>query len=289
MRARLRREDGMTLVEMLVSMTVTLLVLSAVLVIFEGFERGAKANERLTEAQDAARRGMATVVSSLRNAGAPTTSLAQPVTVARSQPDDLVVLSTDWPGESRQGTGVHRLRFCLNPARDTLWFEGRRAGASGPTDPGSACPGNQAGWERREIVTGVANTAAQPVFTYAGPGGGAIRSVGVLLALQAGDAQRSRPKPLRSAVTLRGAVLPEVDPDDITPTCLPDGSGTLLNLGVSLDEAGNPLTLLPASGSAGAQVGPLQVLVPRGASAVQLVVKNSLGLQQLLLKPVPPC
>lgn len=288
MRGRLRSEDGMTIVEVLVSMTVSLLVLTAVLGIFEGFERGAKANERLTEAQDTARRGMSTMVTSLRSAGSPATGLATAATVVRAGADDLVVLTTNWPGESRSGTGVHRVRYCLNAARDTIWFEGLKAGTAGPTDPGTACPGTAAGWQRRTVVGKVANAASEPVFTY-GTTNGAVRSVGILLAIQAGTSERARPKPLRSAVTLRGAVLPDVQPDDITATCLPDGSGTLLSLGAALLQQADPLKLLPVAGTPGVAVGPLQVLVPKGTAVIQLAVKNLLGLQQILLKPVPAC
>lgn len=290
MRARVAREDGFTMVEVLVSLVVTVLVLSAVLGSVEAFQRGARANERLTGAQDAARQGMTQMVRVLRSAGEPSTSLAQSTTVQRALPDDLVVRTTDFPDESRQGTGVHRVRYCLSADRKTLWQETLREGAAVTGDPGTGCPGTAPGWQRRIAVAAVANKPAEPVFTYGSSSTG-IRSVGVLLAIQAGDGARDRPTPLRSAATLRGAVLPEVGPGNVTPVCQPDGSGTLLTLGLSLDGDGNPLTLLPSGtgASAGVSVGPAQVLVPRGVTAVQLVVKNALGLQKLLLKEVPAC
>lgn len=278
-----RREDGMTLVEILIAMVIALVVGSAVLEVFEKFDRGADANERLTDAQDNARRAMGTMVRVLRNAGAAPSATSQPATVLRAQPDDVLVRTTDWPGASRHGSGVHLVRYCLSAARDTVYFQGLRAGTAGPQDPGTACPGAAAGWETKVAVQRVANAAAEPVFVY-GTTAGQIRTVGIDLAIQAGTRHRARPTHLRSAATLRGAVLPEVDADDITPQCQPDGR-SLLSLGVAVDGDGNPLRL---GSETGIPVGDRELLVTAG-STVQVVVSNVLGLQKLLLKEVPPC
>jgi prepilin-type N-terminal cleavage/methylation domain-containing protein len=70
-RRPLRCEDGFTLTELLVAMTLSLIVLFAVLGAFDAFSGGVAANNRLTAAEDTARREVAAMVRILRDAGAP--------------------------------------------------------------------------------------------------------------------------------------------------------------------------------------------------------------------------
>ncbi|MGH2897542.1 MAG: PulJ/GspJ family protein, partial [Solirubrobacteraceae bacterium] len=231
MSAGLRREDGFTLVELLIAMSITLVLLFAALTSFDAFNTGAASTTRQTNAEDAARTTVNRIVGVLRNAGAPTpVSGAQPATVITSQGNDLVFRTTAWPGESELDTGTHVGRMCLDTTTHVLWFDGLRSGAAGPTSPGSACPSAAAGWTHQPLATKIVNTAAQPVFRYgaATP----VRSVGISLRTESGTVARTRPLALHSGGALRGALAPQVTPGDISNGGCESGKALLtLNIG----------------------------------------------------------
>lgn len=286
MSARARRtaagEAGFTIVELLVAMTLSLIVATAALSSFDAFNAGVARNSRLTDAEDTARRQVGVMVRALRNGGTPPAADGtQAAAIQRAGGNDIVFLSTSWPGESRVGvTGAHVQRYCLNTATKTLWFDGLKAGTAGPSNPGTACPSTAQGWVHRGAVPKVVNTAARPIFSY--PATGTVRSVGVDLLMEGGDSRRARPVELRSAATLRGALAPIVSPGDVAVDCTSAGPGkALLSLGV-----GRSLGL---SAPGGVGLGPGKLLLDLSSvqnGGVNLVVSNLLGLQKLLFKPV---
>lgn len=279
------REAGFTVVELLVSMTVMLGVLFATLSAFDAFNSGVARNNRLTAAEDGARRTVARVVGILRGAGAPApVSGAQPATVIRAHGNDLVVRSTTWPGESAVGiTGTHVVRLCVDGAGRTLWLDGLRAGVAGPTDPGAACPSTATGWSHQPLETGVVNDAAEPLFQLGS--GSPVRTVGVALRLEGGTVARSRPLALVSGVALRGALAPQVAAGDVTVG--PCESGKAL-LTLDLDAGGASTDGAKLTAANAITVGPGQILVDASTSPVDvaLTVTNVLGLQTLLFKQV---
>lgn len=281
---RLASEDGFTLTELLVAMTVSVVVLLATLGTLDAFNSGVAENNRLTDAADAARRDVAAVVGVLRDAGAPApVSGSQPTTVLQAGANDLVFLSRAWPGESGVGaTANHVERYCLDTATKTLWFNGLKAGTSGSATPGSACPSTAAGWTSQVAARNVLNTAADPIFVY---GSAPLRSVSLNLRLQSGTAVKSRPLELRSGGTLRGALAPQLGAGDITVG--PCNSGrTLLTL--NLGAAGASGNGVKVSAPNGIPVGPGKILVPATSTPqnVPLTITNLLGLQTLLTKSV---
>jgi prepilin-type N-terminal cleavage/methylation domain-containing protein len=143
-------QAGFTLVEVLVAMTLTLVVASLALGVFEAFDRGVAANSRLTDAQDTSRRELGLMVRTLREAGAPAgADGVLPTAVTRSDDNDIVFRSRAWPGEADTGSNAdHLQRFCLNTTTKILWFDGKHASTPGDDDPGSACPSTAPGWTR---------------------------------------------------------------------------------------------------------------------------------------------
>lgn len=283
------REEGFTLVELLVAMVIALVIASAALGAFEAFDSGAASNNRLTAAEDAARREMGNLVRVLRDGGAPASGPADapPVAVLRNDPNDLVFVSTAWPGESQTSAGVYTERYCLDDLGDRLWFEGLRTVPSAGADLTivTSCPSQAAGWTSRIAVPGVVNSEAQPVFSFgsATP----VRSVGISLRLEAGTQSATRPIELRSGATLRGALTPEVVPGDITSPCTDEGAGrVLLELGVTGLSLAGPAGAIPA--------GRGKILVDRVAlqGGLELTVTDALGLRKRLFKqqscPPPP-
>lgn len=272
-------ERGFALTELLVAMTVGLLVSFAALTVLDSFSRGVAGSSRLTDAQDSARHQVDQMVSVLRDAGAPAPkAAAQVATIVSAADNDVVFRSTSWPRESSTGTApgtYHTQRLCLETATKTVWFDGIRAGAVGPTTPGSACPSTATGWNHAAMATNVINSAADPLFRV---GSAPIRSIGLSLRLEGGTTASSRPLELNSGGTVRGGLAPQVTASDIT--ACNDGGRPLLSLNL-----GTGLSL--TSASAAIQIGPGKILLGIGATGnISLTVTNVLGLQTLLTKPI---
>ena len=71
MRARAREESGHTLVELLVTMVLSVLMLGVVLLIGDLFLANSTANSKLTQAEDDSRRVMSQMVRTVRDAPQP--------------------------------------------------------------------------------------------------------------------------------------------------------------------------------------------------------------------------
>lgn len=280
-RHRLAREDGFTLVELLVSTSVSLILVFAALLSFDMFNSGAGKASRLTNAQDAARRDTQRIVGVLRNAGAPApVSGAQPTTVIQALPNDLVFRTSAWPGESSVDPGgVHIARLCLDTTTKTLWFDGLRAGTSGPATPGSACPSTATGWTHKVMSSRVINNAANPVFRYTGSA--TVRSVGLSLRLEGGSTAKSRPLVVQSGSALRGALAPVLNATDITKVSCEDGYALL-----SINPAAGQALKLSAPGGITAGAGKVLVAATGTLTNISITISDALGLVQTLLKPV---
>jgi type II secretory pathway pseudopilin PulG len=282
---RLANEDGFTLTELLVAMTVSIIVLLATLGALDAFNNGVAVNNRLTDAGDTARREVAEMVRVLRDGGAPTpTSGAQPSTVVQAGANDLVFLSRSWPGESGVGTtSNHVERYCLNTTTRTLWFDGLKAGTSGSATPGSACPSTASGWTSRAIATNVLNSVADPVFIYGA--GSPVRSVAIKVRVEGGTTLKSHPVELRSGATLRGALAPQLRATDITVAPC-EGGKALLSL--SLGAGGATANGAKLSAPNGIPAGAGQILIAATSTPANVVITitNLLGLQTLLTKSV---
>ena len=174
---RPRRDDGFTLVEVLLVMTIGLVILGATLMSFTQFSRRDKQSQTLNDATQMARNSMDIASRQLRNLANQDPSQLT-TTIAVAQPDDLVFQTSD---PSRKW-----VRYCLatsggTPASSTtrarLWeSESLTAAAPGGSMLG-ACPGT--GWTtQRTVADYVTNKHAGrdfPVFSYscstaAGPG-----------------------------------------------------------------------------------------------------------------------
>ena len=266
---RLAAEDGFTLTELLVAMMVSTVVLFATLGAFDAFNSGVAKNSRLTDATDAARRQVAEVVGSLRDAG----------DITRAGGNDIVFQSTSWPGESGIGpTTNYTERYCVNTATRTLWFNGvKSAGASA----GPACPSTAGGWTSRVVASNVLTDA--PVFVY---GSAPVRSVSINLRLESGTALKPRPLELRSGGALRGALPPQVTSNDVNKVGSCEGGKALLAL--TAGAGGASAYGAKISAPNGIPVGPGQILVPATSTPqdVTLTITNLSGLKTVLTKSV---
>ena len=167
----LRREDGMSLVEVLIVSILMLIVLGATLTTFNSFERNARDNQDLNEAQDQSRRALDLLARDLRNLASPTPLL--PLAVDRMDDQDLIFQSEGKvkPLDSLNAQNTVRVRFCLNEASKTLVRQIQTwKTVDAPAIPASGC-GDELGWDSTLAVARDVSNGARPIFTYNAPPG----------------------------------------------------------------------------------------------------------------------
>jgi type II secretory pathway component PulJ len=167
----LREQDGFSLIELLVSCTLMIIVLSATLGAFDVFGKNSSTNQQLTDAQDQARRGLDRMAWELRNATSYTVGAADTAgAVQRATPWDMIFKAVDpttTPTSSGNANNVERVRYCLDTPTSTLWRQVQTLNSAAP--PGAPsdtnCPG--AGWTSKTVVaTNVVNGGGRRAFTF---------------------------------------------------------------------------------------------------------------------------
>jgi prepilin-type N-terminal cleavage/methylation domain-containing protein len=262
-RRGLADEAGFTLVELLVAMTLSLIVLFALLQTFDAFSTSAARQTRVTDASDQVRRTMDSVVHDLRQ--------AQTIEVAG--PNDLVYTVTDAAAHTVRG------RICLDGATGRLW-RANVTTANPPAVPiaaGTACP--TAGSGAYPVATlRSTNSASNPIFRYDSGTPSAVRNVSITLALSAGNAGHADTSTLRTSAFLRAQAeaAPAVTPRTVDSSCKATHQPVLtLAAGVG---AGTTVsyTDLDNVSLGGANPGVPHTL-PAGTTTVVATVTNALG------------
>jgi prepilin-type N-terminal cleavage/methylation domain-containing protein len=254
MRIRLGDERGMTLIELLVGMVVSLLLIGATMSVATALSRNAKLTEEHNEAQDVARTFMDRLARQLRNLASPSIFTddyqAQPYAVDSAGPYDLVfrVVDEQRPAGTLNQANVKRVRYCLDatdPARGKLYQQEQtwtnRASNDPPPIPSvDACPG--AGWTRTMLVTGavVNRTGGQnrPLFVYNSADTQRISQIHADLYIDPTPGRSPVETRLGSGVTLRNQNRVPVARFDIAL----GGGKLVLNGSASEDPEGMPLT-----------------------------------------------
>lgn len=161
----LNREDGMTLVEVLVVSVLMLVVLGATLQTFNTFESNVRANERQNEAQDSARRGLELMARDLRNLASPTPGLPFAVDVAGNSEVIFQSEGKFKPDTSLNAQNTTRVRYCVHPTNGNLYRQIQTwTTAAAPAMPSGAC-GDTAWGSTMVVATNVVN-GSRPLFTY---------------------------------------------------------------------------------------------------------------------------
>lgn len=238
-RQALADERGFTLSELLISTTLMLIVMFAVLDVFEGFVSTASRGEKRSEAEDQARFSTDRLARELRNLASPAFN-GNPVEVAA--PYDLVFRTIDrlGPNTGANKANIRRVRYCL-PANGRLQKQWQTWTSDPPParPDTTACPGT--GWTGTENLIRLENrntSGVRPLFEYDSTDIARISSVRTDLFAKAGGGSEVR---LRTAVGLRN--------QNRTPTAsftaTPAGSNVvLLNGSASLDPEGQQLEYL---------------------------------------------
>ena len=251
---RLSDERGITLVELLVGMVVSLVIFGATLSAAVAMNAGAKRNADHNEAQDTARIYMDRLARQLRNLASPSIFTedyqAQPYAIDSAGPYDLVFRVVDEvrPGGSLNHANVKRVRFCLNaadPSRGVLYQQEQtwtdRASNEPPAMPAlSACPGP--GWTTTKVMTGhVVNRIGgqnRPTFVYNATDLQRISQIHADLYIDPTPGKAPVESRLGSGVTLRNQNRVPVARMDIAPA----PGRLVLNGSASEDPEGAPLT-----------------------------------------------
>jgi prepilin-type N-terminal cleavage/methylation domain-containing protein len=153
MRHALAREDGVTLIELMVVVLLSGIVMGASLGTFEQFERTTGVNQLQNEAQEEVRVGLAGLSRELRNLASPTDQLPQ--AVVRAGTHDVVF-------QSVSSSATRRVRYCLNTTSRRLWRQVQFQPFSDPS--ATSCPDSTWGAERAAV--GHVTNGTRPVFSY---------------------------------------------------------------------------------------------------------------------------
>lgn len=254
MSTRLGDERGMTLIEVLIAMVVSLIVFGATLAVVSSMSASAKRNREHNEAQDEVRTYMDRLARQLRNLASPSIFTddyqAQPYAVDSAGPYDFVFRVVD--EEREPGTlneaNVKRIRYCLDtsdPSRGKLYQQEQvwtnRSSNDPPAVPSlSGCPAG--GWTRTALVTSniVNRTGGQdrPMLVYNSADVQRISQVHAELYVDPTPGRAPAETRLASGVTLRNQNRVPVARLDIA---LAPGM-VVLNGSASEDPEGMPLT-----------------------------------------------
>jgi type II secretory pathway pseudopilin PulG len=220
-------ERGFTLTEVLVAATMMIVVLSAVLTTFNGFERTSTTATERAEAQEKARTAIDRISREIRNAvsaGAPVAD-----SVERADAYDLMFQTVGAQGATTDNPAAKiRVRYCLDlsdPANGKLYRQAQVASTPPSTTPPGAqsCPGPSGappGWNSTTLIsdriTNRLNGQDRPVFQYRFTPDDSmalaeLTSVTPALWVDVTPEQRAPTEvPLRTAIQLRNANQPPV-------------------------------------------------------------------------------
>ena len=261
-----RRDEGFTLVELLVGITVSLIVLLATLTSLDAFSSNAAHQTRVTDANGQVRQVMDSTVTDLRGASL----------ILRAQPTDLAYAVP----VSSTATRVERL--CVDA--NELY------GASTPDDATPVAP--TAACATGTKIATLKSTAATG-FTYDGATSaatpGTVKNVGLTFGLAVTQAGKTATSTLRASAARRSSSTPlPTGEDDVVPIC--NAAGALLTLSASATgNAGlGPLTVTYAT-TGGVTIGtPVTggIQIPEGITTVVATITDAVGATNTIKKVI---
>ena len=251
-------------------MAISVIVLLATLTTLDTFSRNASQQTRITDANDQVRRTMDRVVADLRQAA----------TIEVAGPSDLVYTVVD------SGTATRRERICVDTSK-YLWRSSvSTASPATPLAAGTPCPTSGSGAFKVTPLKAAGSTS-NPLFRYDSATASSVRSVGLTLALDAGNGGRTDTSTLRASTFVRSKAqaAADVDDDDVTTKCNDSGPPTLTLAGgvgplsvTYTDLDGNAL----GTGNAGSQV----TLTGASNTVIANITSTGAGIVSQLVKEI---
>jgi prepilin-type N-terminal cleavage/methylation domain-containing protein len=177
---RVAKDDGYTLVELLLAAALMLIVLAGTLTVFNAMLQVNRDDQDQTEAQDAARTAITAIATDLRNVAEPNPAVGNPAVpppaVEQASATNLVVREIDpsAPTTTQNAYRVRRVRYCLDAdttGNGKVWEQVQTwTTPATPSMPSTAsCDGT--GWPTSKVVaTSLTNQKGgrtdRPLFTY---------------------------------------------------------------------------------------------------------------------------
>jgi prepilin-type N-terminal cleavage/methylation domain-containing protein len=239
-----RRDDGFTLIELIVTMAITLVVFGATLTALGAFSNENNIDTLRSEMQERARNALDRIAHGLRNVTAPTTESPGALELAKNY--SIVFDTIDGTKQEFEQNASHamRVRYCLNnsnPENEALYQQVRRWKTKTPPalPTATACPDATAGdWEETsKVVTNVVNRFGgqkRPVFVYSTTETPQIVTVETNLYVDLNPSAAPNETQLTTAVSLRNANRPPI----VSFTATPVNQHVLLNGSESRDPEG---------------------------------------------------
>ena len=164
--SQLHKDDGFSLVEVLIVSVLMIVVLGATLTALTSFQRSVTTNDRQNDAQDEVRNAMDLMSRDMRNLASPTTN--EPMAIDVMETDQIVFQSEGrtMPPGSMNAANTTRVRYCLSPAGELFRQTQTWETAAFPALPDTtACPG-EATWPTTKLVAGNVVNGTRPIFSY---------------------------------------------------------------------------------------------------------------------------
>lgn len=277
----IRDEKGLTLIEMLVAMAISVVILGSATVILTVFMHNTTTDAVRDHTQDSARQIVERMSRELRNAATPVNN-ASPSTVEaglleKATSDDIVFEEVSAAGTppTTDVSNEMQVRYCLG-ANDTLWRQSTSPSQAYTTVPDTtSCPSTSSGsggWvttsqgapcciELNTVTNEIGGNTTRPLFTYGPSGWSTIAQINqVAISAYVDDNPGGSPGPtqLTTSIDLRNELS---DPVALPapPTQVKQQTGTYiqLNASPSYDPNGQALSYqwytgstCPASGTA---------------------------------------
>lgn len=244
----MKRQDGFTLVEVLVTMVVTGVIFGATVTALAAFQHSNKADTLRNEVQDRARNALDRLAHGLRNVTAPTTTTAGALDQASAYSITFDTIDTTRVEGGENKTNAMRVRYCLNdssPENEIVYRQEQRwkEAKPPPVPAATECPDLTAGdWEATsKAATNVTNRIGgqdRALFTYASTETPQIVTVEASLFVDLKPNAQPGETQLTTAVSLRNANRAPI----VSFTVTQKNGHVLLNASESRDPEGLALT-----------------------------------------------
>jgi prepilin-type N-terminal cleavage/methylation domain-containing protein len=237
----IHKQDGFTIVEVLIVSVLMLIVLGATLTTFESFQQSVSTNQKQNDAQDTARNAIDLMSRDLRNLASPTTD--EPLALDLNEAQQIIFQSEGRvkPLGSLNAANTTRVRYCLsatgNLYRQTQTWE--TAGFPGVPDS-SSCPG--AAWpaDGEKLVAQNVVNGVRPIFSYNATDPRDVTEVTSSLYLDVNPGRPPTESTLQSSVYLRNQ---NRKPDAVFSLALANSdTSIIMNASESTDPEEKPLT-----------------------------------------------
>jgi Tfp pilus assembly protein PilV len=253
----LRGEQGLTLVEVLVAVVMTVVVFGAALTALIAFQHNTTSGILRNEAQDHARNALDRLARGLRSVAAPTAKFSGALEEAVPYSITFQTIDSEKTAGGANATNAMRVRYCLNdstPTNEVLWQQVQRwTTAEAPTLVSSSeCPDRTAGrWNgSTQLASNITNRIGgqnRAAFTYSAGSTPQIVAVESKLYIDLKPGSRPGESELTTATSLRNANRPPIV--SFTATKINGRNRVLLNGSESRDPEGLALTYKWKEGS----------------------------------------